>query len=265
MSIKVETEFYRRNRQFDSNGDGQTMGALYWQLNQIWPGFSWSSIEYGGRWKMLHYYVRNAFENLHLDIYEQDHKIKVTLVNDVYGSTNQKIEIKIEVYDWSKPKAALTKVFNVTIEPFSVKQVFEATTESLLHEAKCQDRFHCFFQIRSNAHAQTNFLFLEPIKNAKGLRKATISLKNVTLLSEMDPDFVSDLNSNSKFKLFELEFESNQIAPFTWLELDDDNSRSEFSENGFHLIGSQRVLLQSPLSGERIKSLIRVKSLANFY
>src|SRR5699024_3019247 len=55
MSIKIETEFYRRNRQVQPNGDGFTMGALYWQLNDIWPTVSWASVEFGGKWKMLHY------------------------------------------------------------------------------------------------------------------------------------------------------------------------------------------------------------------
>jgi beta-mannosidase len=39
----------------------RTMGALYWQLNDCWPVFSWSSIEFGGRWKALHYAARRFF------------------------------------------------------------------------------------------------------------------------------------------------------------------------------------------------------------
>ena len=51
---KTESEFYRRNRKLTDNGEGFTMGALYWQLNEIWPSFSWSSLELGGKWKILH-------------------------------------------------------------------------------------------------------------------------------------------------------------------------------------------------------------------
>lgn len=42
--IKTETEFYRRSRSEIVAGEGHTMGALYWQLNDIWPAPSWSSL-----------------------------------------------------------------------------------------------------------------------------------------------------------------------------------------------------------------------------
>lgn len=35
-----------------------------WQLNDIWQGASWSSIEFGGRWKLLHHFVRRFFAPL---------------------------------------------------------------------------------------------------------------------------------------------------------------------------------------------------------
>jgi beta-mannosidase len=37
------------------------MGALYWQLNDCWPAASWSSIEFTGRWRALHYAARRFF------------------------------------------------------------------------------------------------------------------------------------------------------------------------------------------------------------
>uniref|UniRef100_A0A8D2KYZ9 Beta-mannosidase n=1 Tax=Varanus komodoensis TaxID=61221 RepID=A0A8D2KYZ9_VARKO len=42
--IKSETEFYRRSQSEIINGEGRTMGALYWQLNDIWQAPSWASL-----------------------------------------------------------------------------------------------------------------------------------------------------------------------------------------------------------------------------
>ena len=52
--MKVAVEHFRRSMP-------RTMGALYWQLNDCWPGFSWSSLEFGGRWKALHFAARRFF------------------------------------------------------------------------------------------------------------------------------------------------------------------------------------------------------------
>ena len=51
--LRTETEVYRRakSRSDNETGYGMTMGALYWQLNDIWPGASWTSLEHGGKYK----------------------------------------------------------------------------------------------------------------------------------------------------------------------------------------------------------------------
>lgn len=48
VAVKSGVEHWRRNR-------GRCMGTLYWQINDNWPVASWSSIDYFGRWKPLHY------------------------------------------------------------------------------------------------------------------------------------------------------------------------------------------------------------------
>ena len=40
---------------------GRCSGTLYWQLNDCWPVASWSSIDYYGNWKALHYRAQALF------------------------------------------------------------------------------------------------------------------------------------------------------------------------------------------------------------
>ncbi|GAB5561179.1 MAG: glycoside hydrolase family 2 TIM barrel-domain containing protein [Synoicihabitans sp.] len=52
--MQVGVEHYRRLAP-------RCMGALYWQLNDTWPVASWSSIEFTGHWKALHYAAKRFF------------------------------------------------------------------------------------------------------------------------------------------------------------------------------------------------------------
>lgn len=53
-AIRYGVEHWRRNR-------GRCMGAVIWQINDCWPVASWSSIDYYGRWKALHYAAKRFF------------------------------------------------------------------------------------------------------------------------------------------------------------------------------------------------------------
>ncbi len=63
-AIRYGVEHFRRNR-------GRCMGAVYWQLNDCWPVISWSSIDYCGRWKALHYYAKRFFAPILISCEEQ--------------------------------------------------------------------------------------------------------------------------------------------------------------------------------------------------
>lgn len=63
-AIRYGVEHFRRNR-------GRCMGTVYWQLNDCWSVASWSSIDYCGRWKALHYYARRFFAPVMISCEEQ--------------------------------------------------------------------------------------------------------------------------------------------------------------------------------------------------
>jgi beta-mannosidase len=81
----------------------RTMGSLYWQLNDCWPVFSWSSIDFGGQWRGLHYAARRfyapALVTCRLIGNERVGKIN-RLVNTVSG-----VEI-VTAYDGNKSEKA---------------------------------------------------------------------------------------------------------------------------------------------------------------
>ena len=81
-AIRYGVEHFRRNR-------GRCMGTVYWQLNDCWPVASWSSIDYYGRWKALHYFAKRFFAPLMISCEEE---------------------------------SLLTQTLNVNAEPFEVKK-----------------------------------------------------------------------------------------------------------------------------------------------
>ena len=72
MAIQMAVDAWRSEQP-------RCMGTLFWQLNDNWPVASWSSIEYGGKWKPLHYLAKRFFKPIHVTL-SPDGTVKV--VND---------------------------------------------------------------------------------------------------------------------------------------------------------------------------------------
>ncbi|MBO5212545.1 MAG: glycoside hydrolase family 2 protein [Clostridia bacterium] len=77
-AIKYGVEHFRRCR-------GYTMGSIYWQLNDSWPVASWSSIDYYGRYKALHYFARRFYQSISLGLFRENGQITVNVSNEALG------------------------------------------------------------------------------------------------------------------------------------------------------------------------------------
>jgi len=75
VAIKTASEYWRAIKPINR-------GILYWQLNDCWPVSSWSSIEYDGRWKQLHYQTARFFAPLLAVFVKSEDTLRLQVVND---------------------------------------------------------------------------------------------------------------------------------------------------------------------------------------
>ncbi|WP_310993359.1 beta-mannosidase [Aequorivita marina] len=71
------------------------MGTLYWQLNDLWPVVSWSSIDYLGNWKALHYEVKKSFKNILISAEEKNDSLNIYIVNDTFKTVKETLSLAL--------------------------------------------------------------------------------------------------------------------------------------------------------------------------
>jgi beta-mannosidase len=95
-----------------SNGDhnailssqcSHTMGILYWQLNDVWQGPSWSSLEYGGKWKPLQYVIKQIFDSVVLSFFTSGDSVDIYVTNDGPGAVRVR-GIQLCLLHWVRVK-----------------------------------------------------------------------------------------------------------------------------------------------------------------
>jgi beta-mannosidase len=91
--MQIAIEAHRRAKPYN-------MGTLYWQLNDCWPVVSWSSIDYLGNWKALHYQIKRSFEQQVILAEEKEGALNLYAVNDNQAIfQNTSVEIQVVKFD----------------------------------------------------------------------------------------------------------------------------------------------------------------------
>ncbi|MBP5162789.1 MAG: glycoside hydrolase family 2 protein, partial [Spirochaetales bacterium] len=98
------------------------MGTLYWQLNDVWPVSSWSSIEYSGKWKALHYAARRFYSPVSPLLYMDDGKAYVKVCNDSASGFEGRCTVSVVGFDGSVLRC---ESFDVSVPSMTVGSVFE--------------------------------------------------------------------------------------------------------------------------------------------
>jgi beta-mannosidase len=111
--IRYGVEHWRRNPR-------RVSGTLYWQLNDCWPVASWSSLDYFGRWKALHYSARHFYAPLMLSIEDKPTSQAVYITNDQRETWEGSVRWSLETLDG---KVLEKNEVSVKAVPFDVTPV----------------------------------------------------------------------------------------------------------------------------------------------
>ncbi|WP_231686751.1 glycoside hydrolase family 2 protein [Bacillus sp. JCM 19034] len=128
--IKSAIEAHRRNKPF-------CMGTLYWQINDCWPVASWSSIDYYGRWKALHYYVKKAFKDVAIVIDGTEHSnINIHVISDQLEDAKGILQMKVMTFNGDE---ILSESEPVTIVGNSAEIKYSTSIEKIINNNNVEE------------------------------------------------------------------------------------------------------------------------------
>jgi len=102
LSQVLQAEGMRTGMEAHRRAKPYNMGTLYWQFNDCWPVASWSSRDYYGNWKALHYTTKNTYEDLILSSTTENDSIRFYIVNDAMPDTELDLLIEHVDYDGNR-------------------------------------------------------------------------------------------------------------------------------------------------------------------
>uniref|UniRef100_H3C1U4 Beta-mannosidase n=1 Tax=Tetraodon nigroviridis TaxID=99883 RepID=H3C1U4_TETNG len=250
--VKAQTEFYRRSRTELIDGEGLTMGALYWQLNDIWQAPSWASIEFGGKWKMLHYFAHDFFAAVLPVAFEDKGALHIYAVSDL--SRDTALAAVVTVHSWADLDSVCTLKSDRRVVPAgSAVAIFQQPVSALLTGCGRCTRFSCLITFHledgNGQQGPTNHHFFSKPKEAQGLQRPNITAK----VHEDETGYHVTLHAAA-------------AAPFVWLDVGDIPGR--FSSNGFLMVSRNRTVTFHawlPTSVAELAQSLSVRSLRDVY
>ena len=154
--IKIGAEHFRRSRP-------ETMGSIFWQLNDCWPVASWSSIDYYGRWKALQYYARRFYAPILVSPHVENGSVKVYIVSD--KTTPEPAMLRVRLMDFDG-KELLEENRSVIVDPLASTVQLDWPLKKLT-DAGAADTSRVFVVAALTVDSDTisrNLTYLAPVK-----------------------------------------------------------------------------------------------------
>ena len=232
-SIRFAVEAHRRHMPY-------CMGTLYWQFNDCWPVISWSSIDYKGNWKALHYSARNFFKPVIVSLRDLEDIVNVHVVNDRHYGLDAVVKIGLFGFNGD---LLFEDSFSMEVKQFS-SCIARSIDKTVLLDGR---------------DLSTLVLRAELTSNRESLSKSHQFFKKPKELKIPPPEFEHEVKYlNGKYEitirsssfLYQLHFISSQV-------------RGVFSDNYFNMLPNEVIVIEfEPYEDEQLEELdLKIRTL----
>jgi beta-mannosidase len=237
--IRYGVEHWRRHMD-------RVAGTLYWQLNDCWPVASWSSLDYFGRWKALHYAARRFYTPVLLSIEDEPTRQTLHVTSDLRepwrGTIRWSLEtLRGEVLASGEEPVEVPPLSSVLVRTIDVtdRLTGDNRRETVFVAELLKDNRSLALQIAT--FVPTKHLSLEPpaVSAAQRIEGGTLAI---------------ELTSRSLARMVELSLDGADIV---------------FSDNYFDLPAGRTVTITCPLpdgwTAEQARAALKTRSVYDSY
>ncbi|GAB2497404.1 glycoside hydrolase family 2 TIM barrel-domain containing protein [Pseudoxanthomonas sangjuensis] len=221
-----------------------TMGSLYWQLNDVWPGASWSGIDWFGRWKALQFHARRFFAPVAVAaLRNAEGKTQVSLLNDRVDARRGELRLRVMSLDG---KVLRDERKAVELAPLSSTRIADYADAELL----------------AGADPATTVAVFELEVEGEPASRDVVYFRAAKDMAWADPGLHAELRRDGHHH-YALDLHATKLARAVWIDFGDLDA--EPSDNALTLLPGESATLRvdSAASLDDLRAALKVRTLAD--
>lgn len=219
-----------------------TMGSLYWQLNDVWPGASWSGMDWYGRWKALQFHARRFFAPVTVVALRKQGNTAIDLVSD--RTTSRQGRLRLRVMDM-QGHVLREESRELEIAPLAVTRVAAYDDAELLGQASALKTVVVVDLAVDGEPDAREVVYFAPAKS----------------MQWPDPGIATHVRRDGDQHV--LDITAASLARAVWVDFGELDA--ELSDNALTLLPGERVTLRvaSAADAKALRGALRVRTLAD--
>jgi beta-mannosidase len=220
----------------------RSMGSLYWQLNDVWPGASWASVDYFNRWKALQFHAKRFYAPVDVVPLRRDGKTEVFAVSD--RTADFDASLRTRVYDMGG------KLLREESRPVHATALSSTSVEHVEDAA-----------LLKGADPRHTVVAFDLIEQGKTLAHHLLYFGAASTLALPKPELTTTLRDSGHGLV--LTVSAKRLARAVWIDTGDLDVR--LSSNAFDLLPGESVdiVIDGNVGLDTLRHALSVRSLVD--